>query len=122
MPDRTLPAWRREDGNDVVLMLHVQPGAKRTEVAGIHGEGAAARLKIRLGAPPVEGKANAELLRFLAAAFGVAQRAVLLLRGASSRQKAVRDHATGAAAGSRLDLVPRGRPKGTCAPRGQRTK
>ena len=89
MPDRTLPAWRREDGNDVVLMLHVQPGAKRSEVAGVHGEGVAARLKIRLAAPPVEGKANAELLRFLASAFGVPQRAVLLLRGESSRQKTV---------------------------------
>jgi hypothetical protein len=87
--DPTLPAWRREDGNDLVLLLHVQPGAKRTEVAGIHGEGAAARMKIRLAAPPVEGKANAELLRFLASAFGVAQRAVLLLRGGSSRQKTV---------------------------------
>ena len=82
-------AWRREDGDGLVLMLHVQPGAKRTEVVGIHGDGAAARLKIRLGAPPVEGKANAELLRFLAAAFGVAQRAVLLLRGEASRQKTV---------------------------------
>jgi uncharacterized protein len=90
VPGRTLPAWRREDGEDVVLMVHAQPGAKRTEVAGIHGEGAAARLKIRLAAPPVEGKANAELLRFLASAFGVPQRAVLLLRGESSRQKAVR--------------------------------
>ena len=71
-------------------MLHVQPGAKRTEVAGIHGEGAAARVKIRLAAPPVEGKANAELLCFLASAFGVPQRAVLLLRGDASRQKVVR--------------------------------
>jgi uncharacterized protein len=87
--DPTLPAWRREDGEDVVLMLHVQPGAKRTEVAGIHGEAGAARLKIRLAAPPVEGKANAELLRFLACVFGVPQRAVLLLRGESSRQKTV---------------------------------
>jgi uncharacterized protein (TIGR00251 family) len=87
--DRTLPAWRREDGDDVVLALHVQPGAKRSEVAGIHGEGATARLKIRLAAPPVEGKANAELLRFLASAFGVPQRGVLLLRGESSRQKSV---------------------------------
>jgi uncharacterized protein (TIGR00251 family) len=88
--DRTLPAWRSEDGDDVVLALHVQPGAKRTEVAGIHGEGVAARLKIRLAAPPVEGKANAELSRFLASAFGIPQRGVLLLRGESSRQKTVR--------------------------------
>lgn len=90
MPDPHLPAWRRESGADVVLMLHVQPGAKRTEVAGIHGEGAAARLKLRLAAPPVDGKANAELLRFLASEFGVPQRAVRLVHGESSRQKAVR--------------------------------
>jgi len=89
VPGLTAAAWHHDDGDDVVLMLHVQPGAKRTEVAGIHGEGGAARLKIRLAAPPVEGKANAELLRFLASAFGVGQRAVLLLRGESSRQKTV---------------------------------
>ncbi len=71
-------------------MLHVQPGAKRTEVAGIHGEGGAARVRIRLAAPPVEGKANVQLLRFLASAFGVPQRAVVLLRGEASRQKTVR--------------------------------
>jgi uncharacterized protein len=88
--DPVPPAWRREDGDDVVLLLHVQPGAKRTEVAGIHGAGAAARLKVRLAAPPAEGKANAELLRFLASLFGVPQRAVRLLRGESSRQKSVR--------------------------------
>ena len=90
MPEPAPVAWRREDGDDVVLMLHVQPGAKRTEVAGIHGDGANARLRIRLAAPPVAGKANAELLRLVASAFGVPQRAVLLLRGESSRQKTVR--------------------------------
>jgi len=82
--------WRREEGtgagNALVLTLHVQPGAKRTEVAGTHGDA----LKIRLAAPPVDGKANAELLRFLAAAFGVPRRAVTLLRGETSRQKTVR--------------------------------
>jgi uncharacterized protein len=83
-------AWRREDGDTLVLLLHVQPGAKRTEVAGAHGAGADARLKIRLAAPPVDGKANAELLRFLADAFGVPLRRVALVRGATSRQKSVR--------------------------------
>ena len=82
--------WRREEhaGATVtlVLALHVQPGAKRTEVAGTHGDA----LKIRLAAPPVDGKANAELLRFLAAAFDVPRHAVTLLRGETSRQKAVR--------------------------------
>jgi uncharacterized protein (TIGR00251 family) len=85
-----VPRWRREEGADLVLALHVQPGAKRTGVAGIHGEGEDARLKLRLAAPPVDGKANVELLRYLAEAFGVPQRNVTLLRGESSRQKTVR--------------------------------
>ena len=83
-------AWRREEGLGesaaLVLTIHAQPGAKRTEVAGVHGDA----LRIRLAAPPVDGKANAELLRFLAEAFGVPRRAVTLVRGESSRQKIVR--------------------------------
>jgi hypothetical protein len=82
--------WRREDGDALVLALHVQPGASRTEVASVHGAEGDARLKVRLAAPPVDGKANAELLRFLAEAFGVPLRQVCLLRGATSRQKTVR--------------------------------
>ena len=49
-----------------------------------------AALKLRLAAPPLEGKANAELIRFLADSFGVPQRNVLLLRGDTSRAKTVR--------------------------------
>ncbi len=82
-------AWCREDGDGLVVLLHVQPGARRTEIAGVHGAGAQARLKVRVAAPPADGKANAELLRFLAAAFGVSLRAVTLLRGETSRQKTV---------------------------------
>jgi len=82
--------WRREEGagaaQALVLTLHVQPGARRTEVAGAHG----GALRIRLAAPPVEGRANAALRRYLADAFGVPQRAVTLLRGETSRQKTVR--------------------------------
>ena len=70
----------------IVLSLHVQPGAKRTEVAGTHG----GALKVRLAAPPVDGKANAELVRFLADAFGVPRRNVAILRGEASRDKVVR--------------------------------
>jgi uncharacterized protein (TIGR00251 family) len=82
--------WRRyetwEGIASIVLTLHVQPGAKRTEVAGQHGDA----LKIRLAAPPVDGKANAELLRYLADAFGVPLRQVKLVRGDASRRKLVR--------------------------------
>jgi uncharacterized protein (TIGR00251 family) len=83
-------SWCREEDEALVLMLHVQPGAKRTEIAGAHGEGMQTRLKIRLAAPPVDGRANAELLRYLADAFGVPLRQVALLRGETSRQKTVR--------------------------------
>jgi uncharacterized protein (TIGR00251 family) len=80
------PRWIRDDAGAVVLAVHVQPGAKRTEVAGIHGDA----LKIRLAAPPVDGKANAELLRYLAGAFDVPLRNVAILRGEASRRKTVR--------------------------------
>ena len=87
-------AWRRDDTTAgetaVVLALHVQPGARHTEVAGTHGAGTQMRLKIRLAAPPVDGKANAALLAFLAQAFGVSRHNVTLMRGDASRQKVVR--------------------------------
>lgn len=78
--------WLREDGGDVVLTLHIQPGAKKTELAGCHG----AALKIRLAAPPVDGRANDCLIAFLAARLDVAKRRVELVSGAASRQKRVR--------------------------------
>ena len=70
----------------MILQIHAQPGAKRTEIAGVHGDA----LRIRLAAPPVEGKANDALLAFLAEAFGVPQKNVLLIRGSRGRRKAIR--------------------------------
>jgi uncharacterized protein (TIGR00251 family) len=72
-------------GNTLILTLHVQPGAKRTEVAGLHGDA----LKIRLAAPPVEGAANAELMEFIARVFSVPLRHVTLKQGAKSRCKVI---------------------------------
>ena len=69
-----------------MLALHVQPGAARTAVTGVHGEA----LKVRVAARAVEGKANAELFRYLAGEFGVPLANVSLLRGETSRQKLVR--------------------------------
>lgn len=63
----------------------MQPGAKRSEFAGRHGE----RIKLRLAAPPVEGKANAALIEFLAEYFGVPRRNVTIVSGVRSRAKRV---------------------------------
>lgn len=77
--------WLVADELGVTLRLHIQPGAKKTEVAGLHGEA----LKIRLAAPPVDGKANACLIAFLADRLAVARSAVSLLSGDTSRAKRV---------------------------------
>jgi uncharacterized protein (TIGR00251 family) len=71
---------------DAVLTLHVQPGASRTEYAGVHGDAH----KIRLAARAVDGRANEALIAFLADAFGVPRRDVAIASGASSRRKIVR--------------------------------
>ena len=69
----------------MILELHVQPGAKRSEFAGTHGE----RIKLRLAAPAVEGKANAALIEFLADYFRVPRRNVSIVSGLKSRAKRV---------------------------------
>ena len=88
-------SWLRQTGADVVLLLHVQPGAKKTEVAGAHGDA----LKIRLAAPPVDGKANECLIAFLADRLDIAKSRLDLVSGAASRAKRVR------AAGVAADFV-----------------
>lgn len=84
-----MPVWLKEHGEGdratITLTLHIQPGAKKTEIAGEHGDA----LKIRLAAPPVDGKANAALLAYLAETLGVAKSAVTLKSGHTSRRKVV---------------------------------
>jgi len=91
--------WLREtaDGS-LVLTLHIQPGAKRTEFAGLHGEA----MKVRLAAPPVDGKANAALCAFLAGFCGLSRASVTLISGETARAKRVRIDAAGSDAGARL--------------------
>lgn len=69
----------------MTLELHVQPGARVSEFAGRHGE----RIKVRLAARAVDGKANEALIEFLAAHYGVAKRDVRILAGLRSRRKRV---------------------------------
>lgn len=74
------------DNEDLIIRLHVQPRASRNAFAGEHGDA----LKVHITAPPVDGKANAHLTRFLAREFGVARGAVELLAGETSRRKTFR--------------------------------
>jgi len=69
----------------VLLQLSVMPNAKRTEVDGLH-DGA---LRVRLAAPPIDGRANEALVAWLAKSLGVRKRDVEVLRGESSRRKQV---------------------------------
>ena len=78
--------WLRSDGDGVILNLHIQPGAKKTEIVGLYGDA----LKIRLAAPPVDGKANAALVAFIAAKVGAGRTAVEVVSGQTSRAKRVR--------------------------------
>lgn len=77
--------YRYDDANNLILNLHIQTGAKNTVIAGLHGDA----LKIKLAAAPVEGKANAVLVRFLAKHFEVPIDQVILKRGEQSRRKVI---------------------------------
>lgn len=72
-------------GSAVRFSVHVQPRATASAVTGVHGDA----LKVRLAAPPVDGAANEELVRFLAAELGVPRRSVRLVSGLTSRAKVV---------------------------------
>ena len=75
-----------EDEHAITLSVRVVPRASRNEIAGYH-DGA---LRIRVAAPPVEGAANRELIKFLSKSFRVPQSAVTIISGSNSRNKIVR--------------------------------
>ena len=77
----------RATAEGVTLAVRAQPGAKKTAITGVYGEGAAAQLKIAVHAPPLEGRANQALIAFLAETLGVAKSAVELKSGMLSRSK-----------------------------------
>ena len=79
-----MAGWYQWQGDTLLLTLRVQPRASKDEIVGPHGEDA---LKVRITAPPVDGKANQHLIKFLAKAFGVSKGEVDLLRGESGRDK-----------------------------------
>jgi len=81
-----LPAWLRPCEAGVLISVHLQPGARRTALIGEHG----VRLKIAVQAPPVEGRANAALLQWLAERLGLPRQQVDLVAGRHGRDKTVR--------------------------------
>jgi uncharacterized protein (TIGR00251 family) len=72
-------------GEGFLVTVRVQPRAGRDAVVGVAGEA----LKVKLAAPPVDGKANEALVRFLAGALGLRPREVTLVRGEAARDKVV---------------------------------
>ena len=80
-------SWYRWEGKDLLLQLRVQPKASRDAFCGPYDSD---HYKVSLIAPPVDGKANRHLLKFIAKAFGLARSEVVLESGAHSRNKRLR--------------------------------
>jgi len=80
-------SWFRLDSrrNALCIDVHLQPNARSTEVAGLHGSA----LKIRVAAPPLDQRANQALVEYLAGRLGIAPSRVRVARGEKSRSKTV---------------------------------
>jgi uncharacterized protein len=79
--------WRHYDParHRLILTMHVQPGARRTEITGEHG----GALKVKIAAPATDNKANAALIAFLSITLNVRKSAIAIRRGATGRRKVV---------------------------------
>ena len=77
--------WVQEHGDGVVLSVKGVPRSSKTVVCGLHGDS----IKIKLQAPPVEGKAHKQLLKFLRKELGVSAAALTILSGETAKQKRV---------------------------------
>ncbi len=95
-----LPFVRAGRHGDVILDIQVIPNAAKTQIDGLYGEGDQVALKVRLNAPPVDGKANEALIRWLASELGIARNSLQVVRGHTSRRKQL-SLTTEAAAGAK---------------------
>ncbi len=93
---------RAEKSGDVIVDIHVIPNAACTQAEGVH-DGA---LRVRLHAPPVDGKANLALMAWLATSLSVAKNQVALVRGQTSKRKQLRVSALAAKAATWDRLLP----------------
>ncbi|PKM11059.1 MAG: YggU family protein [Gammaproteobacteria bacterium HGW-Gammaproteobacteria-3] len=78
-------SWRHWDQGVLTLNLHVQPKASKDEWSGLHGQ----RMKLRIKAQPIDGRANFYLLNFLAEEFGVSKTDCKLISGECGREKRI---------------------------------
>lgn len=83
---RSLKKLTEKKKNEFILKIKVEPRSSRSEVVGPYGEA----LKVKLTSPPVEGKANKELVELLAKKFGIPKKDVAIISGQSSKNKTVR--------------------------------
>jgi len=81
--ERQLLSWKNAT---LQLRVYIQPKASRDEIVGLHGD----YLKVRITAAPIEGKANAHLLKFLAEVFGVGRHQIEITAGKKGRHKQLR--------------------------------
>jgi uncharacterized protein len=84
MSERT-PSWYRWHNSCLILNCRVQPRGGRDSFGEAHGD----QIKVRISAPPVDGKANAHLIKFLAGEFAVPQQNISIIKGESNRQKQI---------------------------------
>lgn len=78
-----MESWIKNHPKGGVLLLHIQPGASKTELTGLHGD----RIKVKIKAPPRDGEANAAVIEYFSEILKVAKAKIFLVRGESSRQK-----------------------------------
>lgn len=102
MPVSKLPFLRTEKDGAVIVDIHVMPNAPQTQIQGLHDSA----LRVRLKAPPVDGKANLALQVWLAKALGIPRAAIELVRGDTARRKQLRVAARYVAAADWERLTP----------------
>jgi uncharacterized protein len=84
-----MPSYYHWQGEDLILHCHVQPKASSDDIVGIHGD----QLKIRITAPPVDGKANDHIIKWFSKLFKVPKSDITIVQGELGRQKTLRIHA-----------------------------
>ncbi|MES2942254.1 MAG: DUF167 domain-containing protein [Pseudomonadota bacterium] len=100
------PDKRSDKNGDLILDVQVIPNAAKTQVDGLYEDGTRLALKIRLHAPPVDGKANEALLKWLAAQLGIPRKSIELIRGKTSKRKQLKLSAETAAKADWDKLAP----------------